>query len=276
MSSKMNIKEAPSDQYYFTDAQTGDIVFKNSANTWVFGEGSNSISTLRFDQATTNLNSEVTKINGQAIFNSNVGIWSASHIAPLEIKTGASDVPNENGVVVYNEGTDSNSHAIIALAVNGSNAGDAFVSFTANQTDGWSVGFDNSDNGNFKIANTWNDLSSNTRVTINASGKIGIGKSHPTEALHIDGRLNATGISINNQPLSTTVGGGFQAKGNSTSYTTCNIGIGLSNPSAPLQISARASTVPEQNGLLIFNSNTSSTSHAIATVSVAGSTAGDW
>lgn len=280
MTSKMNMREAPHDQYFFIDSLSGDIVFKNSSNPWVFGESSNVKSTLRFDKATADINSETTFVHGKAVFNSNVGVGTSNPTSPLDIRAEASEIPTSNALSIYNEGQTATSHSIVSLAVNGSNSGDPFVAFTndasnAHNAQGWCVGMDNSDDTSFKIANSWADLASNTRITIDKSGKVGISTSNPTQTLDVNGTVNANAVLINNQPLSTDVGGGFRTIESNITYTISNVGIGLSNPTAPLQISASTSTLPHENGLIIYNSNSDPTSHAIAAVVVSGETSGD-
>jgi len=60
-------------------------------------------------------------------------------------------------------------------------------------------------------------------------------------------------------------------------YRNSNVGIGLTNPAAVLELAARAgASTPENNGLRVYNSNASASTgnHAIVAAAVNGSTAG--
>jgi hypothetical protein len=155
--------------------------------------------------------------------------------------------------------------------------GDPFVSFSVSNVGGWSVGIDKSDSDSFKIANAWNDVGSNTRFVIDASGRVGIGTSNPTQNLDVIGGINATAIYVNNVPLTPGGGGGggFSMQPGGITYTLCNTGIGASNLSARLQISAPSSAPPASNALLISNSNIKDTANSIAALNVSGGNAGN-
>jgi hypothetical protein len=60
---------------------------------------------------------------------------------------------------------------------------------------------------------------------------VAIGKSNPAYPLDVQGQINATGLLINGAPLSTDIGGGFNASTNNLTYTLCNLAVGTSNPS---------------------------------------------
>ncbi len=55
--------------------------------------------------------------------------------------------------------------------------------------------------------------------------------------LTIGGTINASNLQLSGASLSTSVGGGFSAASNNISYTMCNIGIGISNPTNALEVS---------------------------------------
>ena len=54
-----------------------------------------------------------------------------------------------------------------------------------------------------------------------------------------------------------------------------NIGIGTNNPLAPLHVMTSTSTSPANNGVYIYNTTNSANQHAIMSVRVAGTSAGD-
>jgi hypothetical protein len=85
----------------------------------------------------------------------------------------------------------------VAQRIRNNGAGDATLFFvnpnTANAV--WSVGLDGSDGGKFKIGNDSNtaDVGVSTRLTIDASGNVGIGNSNPAHTLEVNGTINASG-----------------------------------------------------------------------------------
>ena len=63
---------------------------------------------------------------------------------------------------------------------------------------GWSFGQDASDSNKFKIANWFNNLQTNTRLTIDNSGRVGIGTSSPWSNTVLDVRGNLVRIGTEN------------------------------------------------------------------------------
>ncbi len=61
---------------------------------------------------------------------------------------------------------------------------------------GWSWGQDGGDNDKFKISAHWNDLTINTKFTIDRSGRIGIGTTSPTHALTVNGPIRAKEVIV--------------------------------------------------------------------------------
>ena len=127
----------------------------------------------------------------------NVGIGTTVPGARLEVRSSGGSNPATNGILVYNNANISNEDSILALQVGGyqgsSSAGDPYISFNAESEGGWSFGMDNSDSNKMKLSTAWNSLSTNTKMTIDTSGKVGIGTSNPTSLLHVDGDMNLTG-----------------------------------------------------------------------------------
>lgn len=76
---------------------------------------------------------------------------------------------------------------------------------------------------------------------------VGIGKSNPAYALDVEGSVNATGLLINGERLSTNEGGGFTASSGSNTITLCNVGIGLTSPNYTLDV---AGTINASNILI--------------------------
>ena len=90
--------------------------------------------------------------------------------SPLHVKAASGNNPATNGLYLWQGGTSSSDNAVIAARVNGANSGDALVSFDVSGVTGWSVGMDNSDGDKFKIANYWNELGTNTHLSIETDG----------------------------------------------------------------------------------------------------------
>lgn len=72
-------------------------------------------------------------------------------------------------------------------------AGDTKLTFTNIGLQDWSVGVDRSDAAKFKIDASYLPIGSNTLLTIDTSGNVGIGSSSPTAKLDVNGSVKATG-----------------------------------------------------------------------------------
>jgi hypothetical protein len=108
-------------------------------------------------------------------FTGNVGIGTTSPNTPLTIETNTSDV-------------------LGALKIKNAGAGDASMFFTVNASGAvWQLGIDNSDGDKFKIGqDTQNaDVGVGTKLTIDSSGKVGIGTTSPDVKLEVAGTIKA-------------------------------------------------------------------------------------
>ena len=89
------------------------------------------------------------------------------------------------------------------IEVQQASTGDAAMRFIAGNT--YTIGVDNSDGDKFKISD-YTLLSSNTRLTIDASGNVGIGTTSPASELSVGGSGNALYEVYSYQPTTTTSG----------------------------------------------------------------------
>jgi len=139
-----------------------------------------------------------------------IGLGSSSSAgAPLQVLASTSNTsPTNNGIFLSQTGASGTNHAIMAMKVNGTNSGDPFVSWDTDVT-GWSMGIDNSDDDKLKIANSKDAVSTNTEMTIDTNGKVGIGTSSPAYLLDVNGDINiAGGSSLRIGGVAQSFGGG--------------------------------------------------------------------
>ena len=147
-----------------------------------------------------------------------------------------------------------------AIEINNTSTGDPKINFQFGvSAPTFSIGIDNSDADKFKIGTS--ALETNTRLTIDASGNVGIGTTSPSTKLHLDGTFRLVdGNQSNGKVLTSdangvatweTASGGSLPAGtsgqtlrhdgttwvaNSTIFNNgTNVGIGTAAPNAPLQ-----------------------------------------
>ncbi len=120
---------------------------------------------------------------------------------------------------------ESSSATATAVDINCTSTGDPKINFQLSGTSTFSMGIDNSDADKFKIGTS--ALETNTRLTINSSGYVGIGTSSPLGPLHVVG-TNCTGNAYDRGVASfyynsSSCSGGFSgyhARGTEASPTT--------------------------------------------------------
>ena len=172
----------------------GDSVVWASDNV---GDGS---SAGNLQQVTTNGSTTANMISFQNTYTSlitygDVGIGYTSPVVvgvPLKIKAAGTSTGDDNAILI--EQTDSSStskHAIIKLKTPNS-AGNPFINYNIDGQTNWSHGIDNSDSDKFKIANHGYLLGTNTKLTLQTDGNLGIGTNTPDAKLEISGNVYAS------------------------------------------------------------------------------------
>ncbi|HLP79901.1 MAG TPA: phage tail protein [Acidobacteriota bacterium] len=81
------------------------------------------------------------------------------------------------------------------IRVEQAGAGDATLGFSSGGV-AWMIGSDNSDLDKFKIGRSMADLGTNTALTIDTSGNVGIGTAAPTSNLHVGAGTAAASAAI--------------------------------------------------------------------------------
>jgi hypothetical protein len=190
-----------SDALVFSNAAAATFISSVTATSFVKTGGTSSqylmadgsVSTLTNPVTGTGTTNYVTKwTSASAVGNSvlydngtSVAIGTVTPVTLLHIQGSGStySTPESNnvpGIYVYNSTNNvGTANAFIALRTLSANGGDPFVSWDIDGVIGWSAGIDNSDDDKFKIANSWANLDSNTRFTIDGFGNIGVGTSTP-------------------------------------------------------------------------------------------------
>jgi hypothetical protein len=131
--------------------------------------------------------------NADNAFAGNVGIGTSSPAVKLHIYSSGSSYTNPDNndlpTIYLNNinNASTTAHSILLLRTAGSAGGDPFISYDIAGEYGWSAGVDNSDGNKYKIASSWSSLASDTRLTIDSSGNVGIGVTSPTFKLDVRG-----------------------------------------------------------------------------------------
>jgi len=121
----------------------------------------------------------------------NLGLGTSSPTAAIHVERAWGNQTDPRSGLAYLSNTDTGaaSNASLALRVNGSTAGDPFISMDVAGEAGWAFGVDNSDSNKFKFSSAWNALDTATRFTIDTAGNVGIGNSNPGAPLDVGGNV---------------------------------------------------------------------------------------
>jgi hypothetical protein len=130
---------------------------------------------------------------------SNVGIGTSNVTAPLTIQPTNTNVPNLNGLCVFNSNnTATIQHAIISAVTGGSLGGNPSLSLAITNAQGYSMAIDNADNDKLKISSHWAQVTP-TMMTFDASTcNVGLFTSNPTCSLDVNGNMRASRLFVGN------------------------------------------------------------------------------
>jgi hypothetical protein len=235
--------------------RAADILSGFNAGNW----GSEYLAFHVGNNGSSNDGEALTNERMRIIGNGNVGIGTTTPSAPLHVTANGTVQPSTNGLYVYNplDNNENNKHAIICARVGGPEAGDPFISLDINTETGWSMGIDNSDQNSLKFSNSWDNLTSQTKMTLLTNGNVGIGTSTPSVKLEIKGSTPSNAILLLNPSEWNSTGDygeirfgdathyirGEYENGmkfydiNKFSFQGGNVGIGTTSPQCPLEVS---------------------------------------
>ena len=186
-------------------------VGSNDSLVWAsdnIGDGS---SAGNLQQVTTNGSTTANMISFQNTYTSlitygDVGIGYTSPVevgVPLKIKAASTSSGDDNAILIEQTDNSSSDHAIIKLKTPNS-AGNPFINYNIDGQTNWSHGIDNSDSDKFKIANHATNLHTNTKLTLQTDGNLGIGTNTPDAKLEISGNVYASTQFEGNVNVSST------------------------------------------------------------------------
>jgi hypothetical protein len=209
--------------------------------------------------------------NTPSYFGGNVGIGSTNPANKFEVGGG--------NIVVTNNTTATATNGA-AISIQNGSGGDVVSSWLIPGRR-WYAGIDAADSGKFKLAMTVGTpaFGSDTRLTVDNSGSLGIGTTAPSSALQVYGGGSASAITLSRAAAVGTTSiwdysGGyvkFGSVGNdSLAFLTNNVervrfdksgyvGIGTNVPAAALDVSGailartNMSSVPQQGAYLMWN-----------------------
>ena len=133
-----------------------------------------------------------------------------------KVAIGTDSTSGANGLTVYKDDTSLGNTVLIEQ----DGTGDAVLGFAIKGTAAWQFGIDNSDSDKFKISYDGSGLASSTAVTLDRTGKIGIGTDNPSYTLDVRADnftkavFQGTGSNSSNIPFYIMSGGSACQIGN--------------------------------------------------------------
>lgn len=265
---------------------TDDKVLLSDAGNWLFVTGNVGINTitpvsgkLQIEQDIVGINALYVKTIGSGTLGLQVdaGSGSGHHVMRLRSAAGAEymwvggtgrvgigttspafevdiskDKTADNTVMrLINTAVSGLSHSSMVIATTAGSTGDPRINMVVSGSGvPWNIGLDQSDAQKLKISNdSLGDIATNTRLTIDASGQVGIGTVSPTFKLDIVGAgiFSEGTILTGTLPAGTHTGVGATGAGNDlrlfaggnqnvTVQTGGNVGVGTTSPLTKLHI----------------------------------------
>ncbi|PIZ62293.1 hypothetical protein COY16_04715 [Candidatus Roizmanbacteria bacterium CG_4_10_14_0_2_um_filter_39_13] len=125
----------------------------------------------------------------------NVGIGTTNPGTKLEVAGNIYALKSTAGtatnIYVDNlDNTNTASHARLWAGTGGASGGNPSVNLTVSGATDWSMGIDNADGDKLKFGNSFL-IGTNTKLTIDTSGNVGIGTTGPSHALDVNGVINS-------------------------------------------------------------------------------------
>ncbi|MFH1723209.1 MAG: tail fiber domain-containing protein [Elusimicrobiota bacterium] len=151
----------------------------------------------------------------------NVGVGTTSPTQKLHVM-GNITLGTAGGTAQYWVGTEGYNHTF------GGNSG--AIGMMLNQASG---------SGDIRFMTHHNGVSNSVRMVIDIDGKVGIGTTSPSEALHVAGTVKASAFDLNGTPITSWPSGGSSpwSEGSGNVYRTGGrLGLGTASPSSDIHI----------------------------------------
>ena len=219
-------KTDPSAPLHINGGSTNQVIKiqSNSAPYIRFKEGGTDVGFIQFgtdtyisNQKDGTLNFRTNNTDKMTILSSgNVGIGTTNPTRDLHIVKS-----NDGGQVrfqIINTSNTADSTSVISIYNGGADGGDPFLHWKIDAQQDWSMGIDNSDADKLKISKNFGP-GTNDYLTVDTSGNVGIGTTHPDKRLDIkltdtsSGTYYAQTVGGSNHLTGYAVGIGFDPEG---------------------------------------------------------------